>query len=62
MNNKLGKLILGLWLVLAIACFVFGVYQTLVQGFGKSYMFFILGTISLIMFYIRRIVMRKVSK
>ena len=62
MNNKLAKLILALWLILAIACFIFGFYQTIIDGFGKSYMFFILGIISLFMFYIRRAVMKKASK
>ncbi len=62
MNNKIGKIILVLWLVLATGCFVFGGYQTIVSGFGKSYMFYILGIISIIMFYIRRTIMKKVSK
>jgi hypothetical protein len=62
MNNKLGKLILALWLTLGIACFVFGVYETIAEGIKKSYMLFILSIISLLMFYIRRKVMKKALK
>jgi len=60
--NKLGKVIVAIWLILAILCFAFGIYETILSGFSKSFMFFILGMLATVMFQFRRAMLKKTDK
>ncbi len=52
---KIFPLILEIiWLILAIFFFTMGIYNTYLQGIGKSYMLFILFITSLLMYLLRR--------
>jgi len=62
MNRQLGKIIIAVWFIMAILCFSVGIYQTMVGGFGTSYMFYILGVVSLAMFQFRRMMLKKSTK
>lgn len=44
----------GVWLVLAFFCLVVGIRSTIILGFDKSYMWFILTVVAALMYLLRR--------
>lgn len=54
MNKNYNAIFEGIWAVMTIVCIISGIHQTINEGFGESYMFFILAVIAFLMFLIRR--------
>lgn len=53
-KNSVSIILEGLWLVIAIAMFVMGIYASINHGFKNSYTFFIITAIAAFLFYVRR--------
>jgi len=52
--NKLAFILELIWLALSLFCLGLGIWATSNTGFSKSYMFFVLAVIALLMYFLRR--------
>ncbi len=54
MRNKLARALEILWIVISALCLIAGVHQTYMEGFSKSYLFFIFSFVAFIMYLLRK--------
>jgi hypothetical protein len=61
MNKRTNHILEIFWLIVAILSLIAGIHQTFTEGFGKSWLFFLIAVVGFLMFYLRRNLRKKIS-
>ena len=52
--SKFSRIMEFIWVLLSAICFAIGAYSTIKVGFQDGFMFFVLATLALAMYWLRR--------
>jgi len=61
MNKRTNHILEIFWLIVAILSLFAGIHQTVTQGFGESWLFFLITLVGFMMFFLRRNLRKKLS-
>ncbi|UCG28916.1 MAG: hypothetical protein JSV24_06020 [Bacteroidales bacterium] len=61
-NIKTNRILEITWLVVAILSLLAGTHKTVREGFGESYLFFIIACIAVLMYFLRRYLRKNETK
>jgi len=61
MNKRTAHILEIFWLIIAILSLGAGIHQTITEGLGESWLFFLITVVGFLMFFLRRNLRKKLS-